>query len=283
MAEQVSAWRVFAGWAKRFKHQSKVLGDLEMKFTVYIPDAADAGKLPQVWWLSGLTCTDENFTQKAGAFGKAAECKVVLVIPDTSPRGAGVEGEDDGWDFGTGAGFYINATAEKWKKNYNMYDYITKELPELVDATFPVLPDKKSIMGHSMGGHGALTIALKNPGGYKSCSAFAPICHPADGTTPWGLKAFGGYLGDDKEAWKAHDACELVAKYEGPDLHLLVDQGDADNFLKEQLKLEELEKACKAKGMGLTLRMQPGYDHSYFFISTFIQEHIAHHAKHLYQ
>lgn len=282
--EKLDEWRSFGGAVQRYKHTSAALGGLEAKFTVFVPEGATKeAPLPQVWWLSGLTCTDENFTQKAGpaAFMAAARDKVVLVIPDTSPRGAGAPGEDDAYDFGTGAGFYVNATTEAFAKHYRMYEYITKELPELVNANLPVVAGKCSIMGHSMGGHGALTIALKNPGKYASCSAFAPICHPADGSTPWGEKALKGYLGEDRETWKAYDACELVAKYSGPELHILVDQGDKDKFLGEQLKPEELQKACGAKGVALTLRMQPGYDHSYFFISTFIAEHVAHHAKRL--
>ncbi|CEM00666.1 unnamed protein product [Vitrella brassicaformis CCMP3155] len=273
--------RCCGGWVHRCKHVSKVLGNLEMNFTVFTPAAAAAGSpVPQIYWLSGLTCTDENFTTKAAAFKKANECGVALVIPDTSPRGAKIPGEDDSYDFGSGAGFYLNATAAPWSKNYHMYDYIVSELPALVNGNFPVKPDKVAIMGHSMGGHGALTIALKNPDKYKSASAFSPICNPIN--CPWGQKAFKGYLGDDTDAWKMYDAVELVKGYSGPDLHLLVDQGDADEFLQEQLKPEALQAACLAtKGLSLTLRMQEGYDHSYFFISTFIDDHIQHHAHHL--
>lgn len=277
--EQVSANKQFGGWNRRYKHASTTLG-CSMNFTVYLPPGADApgAKFPVVWYLSGLTCTDENVIQKSGAQRACAASGVALVASDTSPRGLGVEGEAEAWDFGVGAGFYINATVDKWR-NWRMYDYITKELPELLAASFPNLDmSNTSIMGHSMGGHGALTIALKNPGRFKSVSAFSPICNPVN--VPWGQKAFAGYLGDaDKEAWKQHDASELMAAYTGPKFSLLVDTGSADPFLTRELRPETLEAAAAKAGFPLTSRMQEGYDHSYFFISTFMDDHIEHHAK----
>mmetsp|Transcript_59247 Transcript_59247/g.142957 ORF Transcript_59247/g.142957 Transcript_59247/m.142957 type:complete len:699 (+) Transcript_59247:80-2176(+) len=279
-AQEISAAKCFGGLLKRFEHSSSVLGGCTMKFAAFVPEAAEGQTFPVVYWLSGLTCTDENFSQKAGAFKAAAELGLVLVMPDTSPRGEGVPDEEPhAYDFGLGAGFYLNATTEKYKKHYNMLDYVTKELPELVNGSLPVIPEKASIFGHSMGGHGALTIALKNPGKYKSVSAFAPIAHPMD--SPWGQKAFPLYLGEDKEAWKEYDAVELLKKYKGPPLRLLVDQGTSDNFLKEQLKPEALQAACDESGIALTLRMQEGYDHSYFFISSFVEDHLKYHASYL--
>jgi len=279
-AKEISSVRCFDGNLKRFEHVSPTLGGVTMKFAVYTPDAAATAKLPVVFWLSGLTCTDENFSQKAGAFEAASQLRLVLVMPDTSPRGDDVPDEEPKtYDFGAGAGFYLNATTDKYKKHYNMYDYVTKELRDIILKDFPVLPDKVGITGHSMGGHGALTIALKNPGLYKSVSAFAPIVNPTK--VPWGQKALPLYLGDDKETWKAYDTVELVKKYEGPPQRFLVDQGSADNFLSEQLKPETLEKACAEKGIMLTLRMREGHDHSYFFISTYIKDHLQYHASQL--
>lgn len=279
--ELVQSVRCHGGSLKRYQHTSKVLGGCSMKFTVYVPDLAEAVPCPVVYWLSGLTCTDENFRDKAGAFRKACELGLHIVLPDTSPRGEGVPDEEPhAYDFGVGAGFYLNATTDKYKKHYNMLDYITKELPELVEKNFKVESGKASIMGHSMGGHGAMTIALKNPGKYTSVSAFSPICHPTE--APWGKKAFPLYLGDDQSTWKQYDTVELIKSYEGPLLHFLVDQGTKDNFLPAgQLQPEVLESACAAKGIPLTLRMQEGYDHSYFFISTFIEDHLAYHASKL--
>eukprot|EP00401_Gymnodinium_catenatum_P037822 CAMPEP_0117496994 /NCGR_PEP_ID=MMETSP0784-20121206/20947_1 /TAXON_ID=39447 /ORGANISM="" /LENGTH=709 /DNA_ID=CAMNT_0005291989 /DNA_START=70 /DNA_END=2199 /DNA_ORIENTATION=- len=278
--KRLSSVRVSSGSLQRFEHLSPTLGGCAMKFAAYVPDVPEGTKLPVVFWLSGLTCTDENFSQKAGAFETAAKLRLILVLPDTSPRGEDVPDEDPKtYDFGAGAGFYLNATTEKYKKHYNMLDYVTKELPAIVAASFPVLPERCGIMGHSMGGHGALTIALKSEGKYRSVSAFAPITNPTD--CPWGQKAFPLYLGDDKETWKAYDTVELVKKYSGPPIRLLIDQGTADNFLKEQLKPEALKAACEEKGIALTLRMQEGYDHSYYFISTFIQNHLEYHAAQL--
>ena len=272
--ELLSSTKVSGGWLKRYRHESlSVKGD--MVFAIFLPAQAESANVPVLYWLSGLTCTDENFSQKAGAFKKAAELGLAIVMPDTSPRGTDYPAEHESYDFGSGAGFYVNATVAPYSNTYHMYDYVVKELPTLVEEHFP-LTDKRSISGHSMGGHGALICALKNPGRYQSVSAFAPITNPTQ--CPWGEKAFTGYLGDDREAWKAWDTCELIATAEER-LPLLVDQGEADNFLEEQLKPEALEQACEKAGHELTLRRQSGYDHSYFFISSFIDDHLAHHAK----
>ena len=272
--ELLSSTKVSGGWLKRYRHESlSVKGD--MVFAIFLPAQAESENVPVLYWLSGLTCTDENFSQKAGAFKKAAELGLAIVMPDTSPRGTDYPAEHESYDFGSGAGFYVNATVAPYSNTYHMYDYVVKELPTLVEEHFPVT-DKRSISGHSMGGHGALICALKNPGRYQSVSAFAPITNPMQ--CPWGEKAFTGYLGDDREAWKAWDTCELIATAEER-LPLLVDQGEADNFLEEQLKPEALEQACEKAGHELTLRRQSGYDHSYFFISSFIDDHLAHHAK----
>ena len=275
--ETVSSIACFGGRQFKLKHRSEVLG-CEMTFSVYLPPQAAKGLVPTIWWLSGLTCTDDNFVQKAGAQRYAAEAGVAIVCPDTSPRGEGVPDDPEGaWDFGLGAGFYVNATQPPWSANYHMYDYVVDELPRVLAASnLPVNVERSSIMGHSMGGHGALTIALKNPGKYKSVSAFAPICAPMQ--CPWGEKALGNYLGPDRDRWRDYDACELVAEA-AERLPILIDQGKADDFLKEQLKPALLEKACAAAKHPLTLRMQPGYDHSYFFIATFIVDHIRHHAR----
>lgn len=281
MGEPIQRNRCFNGYVNRYEHDSPTLGGVKMKVSVYVPDCAAASACPVVYWLSGLTCTDENFRDKAGAFRKAGDLGLIIVIPDTSPRGDDVPDEDPHqYDFGIGAGFYLNATTEKYKKHYNMLTYITKELPSLVNGSFKVVPGKVSIMGHSMGGHGALTIALKNPGVYSSVSAFAPICNPIE--APWGKKAFPLYLGADTEMWKQYDAVELINAYDGAPMHLLVDQGTSDNFLPQgQLLPESLEKACAAKGMPLTLRMQEGYDHSYFFMTSFMENHLEYHASKL--
>lgn len=272
--ELLSSTKVSGGWLKRYRHESlSVKGD--MVFAIFLPAQAESANVPVLYWLSGLTCTDENFSQKAGAFKKAAELGLAIVMPDTSPRGTDYPAEHESYDFGSGAGFYVNATVAPYSNTYHMYDYVVKELPTLVEEHFPVT-DKRSISGHSMGGHGALICALKNPGRYQSVSAFAPITNPMQ--CPWGEKAFTGYLGDDREAWKAWDTCELIATAQER-LPLLVDQGEADNFLEEQLKPEALEQACEKAGHELTLRRQSGYDHSYFFISSFIDDHLVHHAK----
>ncbi|TBR42773.1 S-formylglutathione hydrolase [Marinomonas agarivorans] len=272
--ELLSSTKSSGGWLKRYKHQSEAVKG-EMVFAIYLPPQAEQKKVPVLYWLSGLTCTDENFMQKAGAQAMAAELGLAIVCPDTSPRGTDYPGEHDSYDFGSAAGFYLNATVEPYAQTYKMYDYVVQELPQIIEANFPVTAEK-SISGHSMGGHGALICALKNPSMYASVSAFAPIVNPTQ--CPWGEKAFTGYLGSDRESWAQWDTCLLIrdAKEKLP---LFVDQGDADNFLEEQLKPEALEKVCAEHNHPLTLRRQPGYDHSYFFIATFINDHLQHHAK----
>lgn len=274
--EQVSASRCFGGQQLRYRHQANAL-DCDMHFSIFLPPEANARQpVPVVYWLSGLTCSDENFVQKAGAQRYAAEHNVALVAPDTSPRGADVPDDPDGsWDFGLGAGFYVDAEQSPWRKHYNMYTYITRELPQLIEQAFPVTT-QKAIMGHSMGGHGALVIALNNPQQYSSVSAFAPICAPMQ--CPWGEKAFARYLGENKSLWRKYDACELV-RAGGSPMPLLVDQGSDDSFLHEQLQPQLLQQACAEHQHELVLRMREGYDHSYFFIASFIGEHVAYHAR----
>ena len=254
--ERIEHRACFGGWQDVYRHRSQVLG-CDMTVGVYFPPQAADGPCPVLYWLSGLTCNEQNFITKAGAQRYAAEHGIILVAPDTSPRGDDVA-DADGYDLGKGAGFYVNATREPWSKHYRMYDYIVDELPALVEKGFPV-DDRRAISGHSMGGHGALVIALRNPGRYRSVSAFAPIVAPL--RCAWGEKALGGYLGADRMAWRAYDACALIE--DGARVKdMLVDQGDADGFLVEQLKPELLVAACDAAGIDLTLRMQPGYDHS---------------------
>ncbi|WP_281646570.1 S-formylglutathione hydrolase [Parendozoicomonas sp. Alg238-R29] len=275
--ENISANKSFGGWHKQYRHRSQIL-NCEMRFAIYLPPAAESAKVPVFYWLSGLTCTDENFMQKAGAFRTAAELGIAIVAPDTSPRGEGVSDDPEGtYDFGLGAGFYLNATQAPWNRHYHMYDYVTKELPALIEEHFPV-SDIRSVSGHSMGGHGALTIALKNPEMYQAVSAFSPICHPVN--CPWGQKALTGYLGDSREAWEQYDASLLMQKA-ATKVPALVDQGTNDNFLKEQLKPEALKQAAKVSGYPLELRMQEGYDHSYYFIASFIDEHLRFHHQYL--
>ena len=263
----------FGGWQDVYEHASRTL-DCMMRFAVYLPPQAETRKLPVLYWLSGLTCTEQNFITKAGAQRYAAEHGVILVAPDTSPRGDGVA-DADGYDLGLGAGFYVNATQAPWAAHYRMYDYIVHELPGLIEEQFPAT-DARAISGHSMGGHGALTIALKNPGRYRSVSAFSPIVAPSQ--VPWGQKAFGAYLGDDRDAWAAYDATALVAGPLQERLPLLVEQGGADEFLDTQLRPDLLQAAAAAAGHPMTLHVRPGHDHSYYFIASFIGAHIAHHA-----
>ncbi len=272
----VSAQKSFGGWHKRYKHSSPTL-NCDMVFAIYLPPQVEQGqKVPVMYWLSGLTCTDENFMQKAGAHRMAAELGIAIVAPDTSPRGPDVPDDPEGaWDFGLAAGFYVNATQEPWSKHYRMYDYVVKELPELIEQVFPVT-DRRSISGHSMGGHGALICALRNPGRYRAVSAFSPITNPMD--CPWGEKAFSNYLGDDRSRWREWDASVLLSET-SEQLPILVDQGDRDDFLEKQLKPQALERAAAARNYPLTLRMQPGYDHSYYFIASFIDDHLRHHAQ----
>ncbi len=277
----VSNTKCFGGEQRRYKHLSQK-NNCEMHFSLYLPPEASAEKpVPLIFWLSGLTCTDENFVQKAGAQQFAAKYQVAILCPDTSPRGEAVPDDPEGaWDFGLGAGFYVDATQKPWDQHYKMYSYITAELPALVQETFPEINEKWSIMGHSMGGHGALSIALKNPRLFRAVSAFAPICSPLN--CPWGHKALSLYLGNDREAWKQYDTCELI-KNSDYKLPLFVDQGSADNFLSEQLKPELLDQSCREAGLPLKLRIQNAYDHSYFFIASFIEDHIRHHAQALAQ
>ena len=263
----------FGGWQDVYEHASRTL-DCMMRFAVYLPPQAETRKLPVLYWLSGLTCTEQNFITKAGAQRYAAEHGVILVAPDTSPRGDGVA-DADGYDLGLGAGFYVNATQAPWAAHYRMYDYIVHELPGLIEEQFPAT-DARAISGHSMGGHGALTIALKNPGRYRSVSAFSPIVAPSQ--VPWGQKAFGAYLGDDRDAWAAYDATALVGGPLQERLPLLVEQGGADEFLDTQLRPDLLQAAAAAAGHPMTLHVRPGHDHSYYFIASLIGAHIAHHA-----
>jgi len=274
--ENIACNKSHGGWHKRYRHRSTTLS-CDMVFAVYLPPQAELGKpLPVLYWLSGLTCTDENFMQKAGAQRMAAELGIIIVAPDTSPRGSEVPGDPDGgWDFGHGAGFYLNASEAPWSTHYRMHDYVVHELPALIEANFPA-SDARSISGHSMGGHGALVCALRNPGRYRSISAFAPICQPSN--CPWGEKAFSRYLGEDRRKWLEWDASALMA-HAREKLPLLIDQGDRDSFLETQLRPEALQAAARASGYPLSLRMQPGYDHSYYFMASFMEEHLSFHAK----
>ncbi|MFQ6371717.1 S-formylglutathione hydrolase [Shewanella sp. YIC-542] len=277
MLEHISSNKVFDGWHKQYEHYSAVL-KCNMRFAIYLPPQAVVNRVPVLYWLSGLTCSDENFMQKAGAQRIAAVLGMAIVCPDTSPRGDGVADAPDGaYDLGLGAGFYLNATQAPWHKHYQMHDYVASELPALVEQHFPV-NGQRAIAGHSMGGHGALTIALKHPGRYVSASAFAPICHPM--ACPWGQKAFAAYLGDDRDSWKQYDAVELL-NAGAPALPLKVDQGDDDPFLAEQLLPETLVMAAQNAAVALDYQLHAGYDHSYYFIASFIESHLRFHAKHL--
>ena len=265
----------FGGWQDVYRHRSQVLG-CDMTLGVYLPpqaQAQDGAKLPVLYWLSGLTCTEQNFITKAGAQRYAAEHGIILVVPDTSPRGDDVP-DAESYDLGKGAGFYVNATQQPWASHYRMYDYVVAELPALVEAHFPA-SDARAISGHSMGGHGALVVALRNPGRYRSVSAFSPIVAPSQ--VPWGEKAFAAYLGQDRDTWRQYDATALVAEA-AERLPLLIEQGGADEFLAEQLRPQLLQDACAAVDHPLQLQLRSGYDHSYYFVASFIGEHIAHHA-----
>lgn len=281
MINKLSSTKSFGGLQQQFEHDSQVL-NCNMRFSVFLPPLAEEKKVPVLYWLSGLTCTDENFVQKAGAQRMAAALGIAIVMPDTSPRGMDLDGQqiadDDAYDLGQGAGFYLNATQEPWAQHYQMYDYIAYELPALVEANFPVT-DKRSISGHSMGGHGALTIGLRNAPRYQSISAFSPIVSPLN--CPWGHKALTAYLGDDKALWVKYDAVELMKKIKSDTANLppiKIDQGLADNFLEEQLKPHLLENAANQVGYPFEINVHSGYDHSYFFIASFIDEHIKFHA-----
>jgi len=272
--ETISETASFGGKQGYYGHASDVLG-CDMRFSVFSPPQTKDGPCPALWYLSGLTCSEDNATVKAGFQRVASELGLMIICPDTSPRGDDVP-DDEGYDFGKGAGFYVDATEAPWAKNFQMYSYVTEELPQLIAKHFPVDMNRQGITGHSMGGHGALTIALKNRKTYKSVSAFAPIVSPMD--CPWGEKALTGYIGSDRAAWENYDACALVAAGRPIGSEVLIDQGLADNFLENQLKPELFEAACKKAGQKLTLRRQPGYDHSYFFISSFMEDHLRHHA-----
>lgn len=268
--------KCFGGWHKRVRHSSQALA-CDMVFAIFLPpQAGPEHPVPVLYWLSGLTCTDENFMQKAGALRLAAELGLAIVAPDTSPRGDEVPGDPEGaWDFGKGAGFYVDATQPPWSRHYRMHDYVVNELPALIEASFPV-SERRGMFGHSMGGHGALIAALRHPGRYLSLSAFAPIANPS--AVPWGIKAFSRYLGGDRLAWQEWDTCALL-EAATERLPILVDQGGADPFLDTQLRPEALRQAAAAAGHPLELRVHPGYDHSYYFIASFIDDHLRHHAR----
>ena len=269
----------FGGQVAFYRHSSQVCR-CDMNFSVFVPAQAQTKTVPILYYLSGLTCTEENFITKAGTQRLAAEQGIMLVAPDTSPRGKIIP-DDDNWDLGTGAGFYVDATESPWCNHYQMYSYITQELPALIIANFNVNSDRQGIFGHSMGGHGALVCGLKHPELFKSISAFAPIVAPSQ--CPWGQKAFSNYLGVDQDVWKAYDATELIKIYADPSRPILIDQGTKDSFLENQLMPDKFVEACQAVGQPVNLRLQEGYDHSYFFISSFIDDHILHHAVTLCQ
>ncbi|WP_265519384.1 S-formylglutathione hydrolase [Nitratireductor luteus] len=271
--EKISDNQCFGGTQLTLAHHSRTTGT-KMRLSVYLPPAAKDGPVPVVYYLSGLTCTEENFTVKAGAQRVAAEMGLIVVAPDTSPRGENVADSSE-YDLGQGAGFYVDAVQEPWAPHFKMYSYIVHELPQLVAEDFPVRPGGAGIMGHSMGGHGALTIAMRHPDLFKSVSAFSPIVAPSQ--VPWGRKAFAAYLGDDEAAWAEHDACHLVRERGFP-TQILIDQGADDPFLEEQLQTHRFIDALKEKGQSAKVRMQPGYDHSYFFVASFIDDHLRHHA-----
>lgn len=273
--EIVSETRCFGGLQRTIRHASEATGT-DMNVSVFLPPAAEAGPVPVLYFLSGLTCTEENVTAKGGAQRYAAQAGLAFVAPDTSPRGLDLPGEHDDWDFGSGAGFYVDATEAPWNAHYRMYEYVTEELPRLLDASQPIDTARASITGHSMGGHGALVIGLRNPDRFASISAFAPIVSPT--RCPWGEKALSAYLGADRTSWSAYDASLLVA--ERPHPHpILIDQGLADGFLEAELKPELFEAGCQKSGQALELRRQAGYDHSYFFIATFMEDHVEHAAR----
>jgi S-formylglutathione hydrolase len=272
----LAAQKSFGGEQRTYVHDSRETG-CAMRFAVFLPPGVDAAGAPVLYWLSGLTCTEENFVVKAGAQRVAAELGLAIVVPDTSPRGLGYAGEAESYDFGVGAGFYVDATEPPWSRGYRMYSYVTQELPSLAESALPLDGSRRGVFGHSMGGHGALVAALRNPGRYRAVSAFAPICSPT--RCPWGEKALSRYLGADRAAWRDYDAVELVASrgWKGPPI--LVDQGTSDTFLETQLKPALLREACERARAPLELRMRAGYDHSYFFIATFVADHLRFHAQ----
>jgi S-formylglutathione hydrolase len=276
--ELLSRHAAFGGAVSFHRHAASETA-CDMRFAVFLPPQAERRRVPVLWYLAGLTCTEETFMIKAGAQRVAAELGLALVAPDTSPRGVPLPGDSDSWDFGVAAGFYLDATEPPWSGHYRMYSYVTRELAALVESHFPVDPQRQGLFGHSMGGHGALTIGLKHPDRYRSLSAFAPISAPMH--CPWGQKAFSGYLGADRERWRQYDACELIRALPSTSGRpaILVDQGLADPFIERELMPGRLEQACRDAGYPLTLRRQPGYDHGYYFISTFIEDHLRHHAR----
>uniref|UniRef100_A0A8D8YAW7 S-formylglutathione hydrolase n=1 Tax=Cacopsylla melanoneura TaxID=428564 RepID=A0A8D8YAW7_9HEMI len=278
MVTLVSSSKCFGGYQKVYSHVSKLLR-CQMKFAIFLPNSSEDRKLPCIYYLSGLTCTEENAIHKSGVQRHCSTYNVIMVFPDTSPRGDEVPDVETRYDLGKGAGFYVDATQEPWQRNYHMFSYVTQELPDVINENFPVLPDQTSIMGHSMGGHGALICGLKCPGKYLAVSAFAPICNPTQ--CQWGRDAFKAYLGDSEEEWKAYDATELVKKYNGPPLELLIDQGTADKFYTEQKQLlpENLIEACTQAQVPVISYMREGYDHLYYFIATFMEDHIKHHVR----
>lgn len=284
LVEEIGSNLSFGGQQLRYRHHSNIL-NCDMTFSIYLPPQAKQAPVPVLYWLSGLTCSDENFVTKAGAQQHAAEYGIAIVCPDTSPRGEGVpDDEESAYDFGLGAGFYINATEQPWATHYQMYDYVVEELPALINAEFPVDGSKVAISGHSMGGHGALTVALKNPERYCSVSAFSPICSPIN--CPWGQKALSKYIGDESQGhWNSQDTVELVKTADDQlkqSMPVLVDQGDADNFLAEQLNTQLLIDTAEQVGFPMQIRFQSGYDHSYFFIASLIGEHIRFHSNYLH-
>lgn len=273
--EKIAEWRMFGGRHAVYQHASQVC-NCTMRFAIFLPPQSETAPVPALYWLSGLTCTEENFSTKAGAQRYAAEHAIALIIPDTSPRGLDLPGEHKDWWFGSGASFYLDATVSPWRDHYNMYSYVVHELPQLVEANFHLNAGVRAISGHSMGGHGALQIALKNPHHYRSVSAFSPICAPTQ--SPWGRHALASYLGDDQERWDQYDSTALALQ-QPISQTLMVDQGSVDEFLEAELKPELLQQACQQSGQSLELRMQHGYDHSYYFVASFIGEHIAFHAQ----
>lgn len=276
--KEVSRNKCFGGHVVKYEHRSEEL-DCDMKFNVFLPQESQNTKVPAIVFLSGLTCTEDNFIQKSGAMAEASKHGLALIAPDTSPRGVSIEGDSDSWDFGTGAGFYLDATEDKWSKNYRMYSYIVKELHSIIIQELPVSESHISLAGHSMGGHGALSIYLKNPSKFKTASAFSPIANPVN--CPWGQKAFSNYLGSDKETWKQYDTVELLKNSKIEKMNVLVDVGTSDGFLEKELLIDELKRTTKEAGRESEwdIRYREGYDHSYFFISTFIADHIQFHAK----
>jgi len=279
--QKVESYKCFGGELERYKHNSHVLG-CDMHFHIFLPEKAQHAPCPVLYYLSGLTCSDQNVVQKSFAQKFCADHSIIFIAPDTSPRGLGIPGEEPEWDFGTGAGMYVDATNEPWSRGYKMYTYVTKELPQLVAANIKNVDiSRESITGHSMGGHGALICALKNPGRYRSVSAFAPICNASQ--VPWGIKTFSAYLGDNTESWKTYDACELAQHYQGPDPHILIDQGTQDKFLQEQLSTPKFLQICVTNPnlSSTKVYMREKYDHSYYFVSSFMEDHIMHHAKFL--